>query len=309
MEWAAVPATSARALLGTEAPGEVLGRGSPRRREAGRRDRMGGHVAHGAQKGGQDLVQVPDEGREELGVGAPVRSRAHGPRPRRPARRDTARVPPRGWAKATGGVSSRTPWADEIDVPEGGRGQQQRVHRRADVVAEAGQRQRGGAAAASGLVGCLVDVDRQAGAGQEERGDQPVGARTHDDGIRRPHRADHSFTVKVSAAPMTGTGLSAKRQTVRSTSTVGAVRSMVEERDLARPGHGPQADRVLGGGMAERPFSLHLLGPEMGVVDQEIDVAGPAGAPTRGTRRSHRARVRAPSGNDRECRRRTNARR
>src|SRR6202042_442035 len=55
---------------------------------------------------------------------------------------------------------------------------------------------------------------------------------------------------------------------------VGAVRSMVEERDLARPGHGPQADRVLGGGMAEGRFSLHLLGPEMRVVDEEIDVVG-----------------------------------
>src|ERR1700691_1717866 len=56
--------------------------------------------------------------------------------------------------------------------------------------------------------------------------------------------------------------------------TVGSVGSVVEERDLARPGHGPQADRVLGGGMAERPFRLDLLGPEMGVVDQESDVVG-----------------------------------
>ena len=162
----------------------------------------------------------------------------------------------------------------QIEVAEGGGGQQQRVHRRADVVAEAGQRQLGGAAAASGLVGCLVDVDRQAGAGQDERGNQPVGAGTHDDGVRRPHRCVTALTVSVSAAPMTGTGLSANRQTVRSTSAVGALRPVMEERDLTRARHGPRAHRVLGGRMAERPFGLHLLGPEVGVVDQEIDVVG-----------------------------------
>ena len=184
-------------LLGTEAPGEMLGRGEPAQRKDARRDRMGRHVAHGAQKGRQDLVQVPDEGFEELGVGGPVCSERMG-HVGDDGTDSHGAGPAEGMGEGKGRGQQADPAGGQIEVLEGGRGQQQRVHRRADVVAKAGQRQRGGAAAASGLVGSFVDVDRQAGAGQEERGNQPVGAGTHDDGIGRPHRC---ITASLSRSP------------------------------------------------------------------------------------------------------------
>ena len=49
-----------------------------------------------------------------------------------------------------------------------------------------------------GLVGGLVDVDGQAGPGQRQRGDQPVGAGADDDGIRSPHRC---ITARTVASP------------------------------------------------------------------------------------------------------------
>ena len=75
----------------------------------------------------------------------------------------------------------------EIDLGEGGGGEQQRVYRGADVVAKAGERQLGCAAAPAGLIRRLVDVDRHAGARQGEGCDEPVGAGTDDDRVCSPH--------------------------------------------------------------------------------------------------------------------------
>ena len=196
------------------------------------------------------------------------------------------------------------PAGGEIDVPEGGRGEQQRVHRRADVVAEAGQRQLGGAAAASGLVGSLVDVDRQAGAGQEERSDQPVGTGTHDDGIRAPSSAGHSAQGQRLRGPddwHRALGEAAQRPLDLG---VGALRPMVEERHPARPRHGPRArprTRRPHGRTTLRPPPPRTGGGRRGSGGRR---RGPARAPPRGTRRCLRARVRAPSGSGRGCRRR-----
>ena len=85
--------------------------------------------------------------------------------------------------------------------------------------------------------------------------------------------------VSVSAAPITGTGLPANRHRVRSTSA--SLRSGRWWKSATRraPAMVPSRDRVFGGRMAERPFGFHLLGPEVGVVNQEIDVVGqPEGA-------------------------------
>ena len=93
------------------------------------------------------------------------------------------------------------------------------MDRRADVVAEPRQRQLGGAASATGFVGRLVDVDRQAGAG-EERARRPTRWARHRRRWRPPSSSSGSQPHASASlpAPMTGTGLSAKRQTVRSTS-------------------------------------------------------------------------------------------
>ena len=90
------------------------------------------------------------------------------------------------------------PAGGEVDVREGGGGHQERVHRRADVVTEAGDGQLRRAAAPARLVGRLVDVDGQAGPGQGERRDEAVGPGTHDDGVCVPHRL---VTVPASSPP------------------------------------------------------------------------------------------------------------
>ena len=46
----------------------------------------------------------------------------------------------------------------------------------------------------------------------------------------------------------------------------------MEEHDLARPGPAPELDRVVSRGVAEGGLGGHLLGKEVGVVDQHIDV-------------------------------------
>ena len=51
---------------------------------------------------------------------------------------------------------------------------------------------------------------------------------------------------------------------------VGAV---MEERDLASPGPASQPDGVIRGGVSEGSLGGHLLGEEVGIVDQHIDVA------------------------------------
>ena len=86
----------------------------------------------------------------------------------------------------------------EVDVREGGGGQQERVHRGADVMTEAGDGQLRRAAAPSGLFSRLVDLDGQAGPGQRERRDETVGSGADDDGVCVPHR---SVTVPASSPP------------------------------------------------------------------------------------------------------------
>ncbi len=116
------------AFLGAETPSQVLGRRKAAEREAGRRERVRGHVAHGAEKRGQDSVQVPDEGSEQPGIGIPVGPQRTG---------HVVNLGPDGHGacpiERMGEGHRRAQQADpaggEIDVAEGGRGQQKRVHR------------------------------------------------------------------------------------------------------------------------------------------------------------------------------------
>ena len=91
--------------------------------------------------------------------------------------------PAQGMGKGDGRGEQPDSVGGEVDVPEGGGGEQEGVHRRADVVVEPRQCEVRRAAAAARLVGRLVHVDGQAGAGQEKRGDQPVRAGAHHDGV------------------------------------------------------------------------------------------------------------------------------
>ena len=174
-------------LLGAEPSGQVPGRRQPAQREAGRGKRMGGHVAHGAQEGWQDLVEVAHEGPEEPGVRPAVRAQGTGRVGNVGSDGHGAR-PSEGMGEGEGRREQADPVGGEIDVAEGGRGQKERVHRGADVVEVPREGQGCGAAAATGLVGRFPDVDRQAAAGQGQRGNQPIGASAHHDGIGAPHR-------------------------------------------------------------------------------------------------------------------------
>jgi hypothetical protein len=119
---------------------------------------------------------------------------------------------------------------------------------------------------------------RQAGPAERERIVRPVlpvglqiddlVLRRHRDGHRRPREPLRDLVEFI----------------------VGAVRLMVEQHDLAGAGQAAKLDRVLGGGVAERGLSGHLLGQQLGVVDEhvgpgrELEGAGVVLTPAVGTR-------------------------
>ena len=205
-------------LLGVELPGHALGGREAAQPERRRFQRMGGHGAHGAQEGREDFVHVPDERREDA-RGTWLRRRPSDSATSSTLVSDADGTPAvEGMGEGEGRGEQADTMGREVDVREGRGGHQERVHRRADVVTEAGHGQLRRAAAAARHVGRLVDVDRQARRGP---GSTPRRARSARRRRRRRPRASparHSASVVPSAAPMTGTGLSAKRHTVRSTS-------------------------------------------------------------------------------------------
>ena len=108
-----------------------------------------GGARRGAEHGGEHLVDVPGERREEPAVGRAVLAQV-GTGVVHRGHTAPARPPSRGWAKATGGVSSFTPRAARSTLRKNGEARHQRVDRRAHVMVEPGQRQLGRAAAAAG---------------------------------------------------------------------------------------------------------------------------------------------------------------
>ena len=71
----------------------------------------------------------------------------------------------------------------QVDRPEERRREGQRQDRRADVVAEPGERQLRGPRPATGLGRGLVDADRAPGTGQGDRGGQAVRSGPDDDRV------------------------------------------------------------------------------------------------------------------------------
>ena len=72
---------------------------------------------------------------------------------------------------------------------------------------------------------------------------------------------------------MTGTGPSAKRRSVALDLGVRAFGAVVEQRHPPCAGRDAQADGVLGRSVAEETLGLDLFGPEVRVVDEEVDPA------------------------------------
>ncbi len=89
----------------------------------------------------------------------------------------------------------------EIQRAEERRGDQCGVDGRAHVVAKPGQRQLLGAGAAADGGRAFEDLDPDAGPGQRHRRRQPVGTRTHDDGIDGLHGPTLRDAAPDHAAP------------------------------------------------------------------------------------------------------------
>ena len=156
IEWAAIPANSARARVAPEAsrdrasPAAVAS--SPNRAS---RSARGGDS--GTWNGAEQVRQRASARRRPAGrTGRGTRRR------RRPARAAVASTSPRsrtaepsssGWPSAAGGSIQRRPWPREVELGEERRDPAERVDRAADVVDEAGQRQLGGARPRRRLVG------------------------------------------------------------------------------------------------------------------------------------------------------------
>ncbi len=185
IEWAAVPATRARPSSVENRSAIRLAELSPRSPNPAAARGCAGTERMEPRKAGRILSRSRTSGEKMRGI--PLR-------PPRVTRRRSRRCPrrkPRARPRAGGQKRPTEPAAGrrarEIDLGEGRGGEQQRVHGGADVVAEARKRQLGRAAAPTRLFRRLVDVHHQAGARQGEGCDQPVGARTDDDGVRSPH--------------------------------------------------------------------------------------------------------------------------
>ena len=180
----------------------------------------------------------------------------------------------------------------------------------ADVVVEAGQRQLGGATAAARLVRRLEDVDGQARPGQDQR--------------RRPARwARHPR--RSASARLTGTSQRQRRRFVGPDHGHGALgepahgqvdlcvgRARVgggRARPVAAPAMVPRPTPYSAAAWPNEPSALDLLGSEVGVVDEQVDVARQLQRRFVVLADALVVRARAPSGSGPGCRRATSARR
>ena len=135
---------------------------------------------------GQEAMRIAEERSDQ----APVRARVAGQLGHglvdREAQEDrrlaVERVGHRGARPEPGEAVLR-----QRQAAEPGRQDPERVHRRAHVVQEAGQRELGRAAAATRLVGRLQHQDRGAGLRQVDRRRQPVGTGADDHRVRIAH--------------------------------------------------------------------------------------------------------------------------
>ena len=247
MECAAVPATSARPSSVPNARAKCRADGSPCRPKP-------------AAATGAPGVSASSRGRQAGSCRRRGRAaRRSAGRSRRPGPSDaatsptlpptqTARPSSSGWAKATAGVESRTPWADRSmsrktgEATRSGWTAEQTSWRKPGRVSSAVRHPPPG-------VRRLEDVDRQSGPGQGERREQSVGAGPTTTASARL-TGSSQCQRRRSRAPMTGTG---SRQT--GTGSARPRRRCVRADDgRARPDRhppGPESHGVLGGRVAE----------------------------------------------------------
>ena len=148
------------------------------------------------------------------------------------------------------------------------------------------------AAAPSRLVSGFDDVDSQAGAGQGERGDESVGPGSHDDRVGLPHGPHCRFSVRSPPLPrMTGIGLPGEPAQGAVDLVVGALGSMVEQRDPAGAGRASASPTAYSAAAWPKDaLDRHLLGRGDGRRGSGGRRRAPARARPRDTRRSLGAR-------------------
>ena len=143
----------------------------------------------------------------------------------------------------------------------------------------------------------------QSGAGQGQRGRQPVGARAHDDGVGPPHRASQHELHAVGGADHRHGRCREPVDEARRGRIVGAVGPVMEERDLVRPGPASELDRVVGRGVAEGGLGRPAPRAGGGRRGSARRRRAPARGRPGGTHPTRRARLPARSGSGRGCRR------
>ncbi len=197
--------------------------------------------------------------RRRRGRGRPRSRRRSGSSSRRDRRRAG------GPARRRGATHSR-PWSASGSCAKTGEATPSGVHRRADVVHEAGLGQlRAAAAAAGGGVG-LEHHDLAAGAGEEDRRGQPVGPRADDHGVVLAHVGDSR------GAFFTGPLAPEKRTCVFGSPALEAVGGGgpvdQQDRDGARPDQVVESEQAEGAEV-EEPRGHHVHGPDAAEEDHE----------------------------------------
>ena len=310
MEWAAVPATSARPSSVSERAGPGVGpTTSPRSPNVAGGDRVRGMASAWSQEGRQDLVDVSDEGCEGARVGRPVRSERRGHVVDVAADADGAPSVERmgegdARGRAAGPRGRRGRWRGRRARPAGagGRRSRRRGGSRAASARRCGSRRPGSSAASK------TSTARPARA-RISAATSPLGPEPTTIGVGSPHRASQRQRrrfvrprSRARGSRRTGTRSGRPR---RRCARVGGGRA----RPRVHPAMAPRPTRVFGRRVAERALRLHLLGAEVGIVDQQVDVARQLERRLVVLADALGARARAPSGSGRGCRRWTSGRR
>ena len=174
--------------------------------EAGQRQRVTGDAPHRTQHIGDDAVEPLHHGPHQVAVGRRVTAQVRCRLLEAPVQGDRPRATQR-LGEGHLGLAQDHAEAGEVQGAEEGRGDQRRVHRRADVVAEPLERERLGARPAPHGRRTLEHLDAESRPGQRERCGKAVGPRAHDDRVRPLH----TLTLPTAIEGCAGAGWRAVR--------------------------------------------------------------------------------------------------
>ena len=167
------------------------GAGSPGRRRRARSAAGGSGGSAGGGPAGRGPRSAPRSWRPRNRTPGATRRRPRRglPRSRSIDRTITPALPSSsGWARSTSGQRHSSPWRSRSSELQERRADGHRVHRRAVVVQDAGDRQLAGAGAAADRLGGLEHRHLHPLPGERDRAGEPVRARADDD--RRAHAGD-----------------------------------------------------------------------------------------------------------------------